>query len=80
MLNQVETGPANDKIGKNDGSCATFFFFFFLSIILVLKKEKKKKGERNYLRTWFGIFQTSCFLGRRVEGYLFFLDQVYLKL
>ena len=34
MLKKVEKGPANDKIVKNDGSCATIFFFF-LSFILV---------------------------------------------
>lgn len=46
MLNKVEKGPANDKIVKNDGSCATIFFFFFYLLFWFKKKKRKKKGER----------------------------------
>jgi hypothetical protein len=63
MLIKVETGPANEKIVKDDGSCAKLFFFFYL-LFWFKKKRKKKKGERNYVRPWFGIFQTSYFLGK----------------
>lgn len=48
MLNKVEKGPANDKIVKNDGSCATIFFFFFIFYFgLKKKKEKKRVNEFN---------------------------------
>jgi len=47
MFNQVETGPANEKIVKNEGSCATFFFFFIFYFCFEKKKKKKKRKRAN---------------------------------
>jgi hypothetical protein len=45
MLIKVETGPANEKIVKNDGSCAKLFFFFIYYFGLKKKEKKKRVNE-----------------------------------
>ena len=72
MLNQVETGPANDKIVKNDGSCATFFFFFSIYYFGFKKKKKKKKGRTKLFKNMVWYFPDLMLLGKEGRGISFF--------
>ena len=79
MLNKVETGPANEKIVKNDGSCATNFFFFFVCNILVFKKrkKKKKKGLTKLIKNMVWFFPNFLILGKDGWGISFFFGIRY---